>query len=491
MSTPILPNAVWLSGTNENSIPANDNSLRAEILNGLVLSDVVTAQPVSPGDGDIYIIPSGATGSQWSTFTLDDLTIYRDGTWYAYAPVDGVVVNISGGQLQYLGSFGWTPMTALNNPMTTAGDLIVGGVSGTPERLAIGTNGQVLTVSGGAVAWGAGGGGGLTNWTDAVNTSSPNATIPVVSLSATNAATNVDAVVSPKGTGGFALQVADGTTTGGNKRGRRASDFQITRSSAAAVAGADDSFAAGTNNTIASTASNSAVFGSTNNIQSGSTNAFCAGMSNSLGPNANYSAAFGTGHSITARYSGVFGNANTVAEGCFSWGQQCDATANFSAAMGFQTSTRAAYGLWAMASGRFAANGDAQERRGVLRRSTTNATPAVLTSDASAPGADDQFVLPNASAFLIRGDIVARENATGDCKSWEFRVTIKRGANAAATAIVGSAIVTVADADAGAAAWTIGLSADTTNGALSITATGEAAKTIRWVGRVTSVEVAG
>lgn len=90
MSTPILPNAVWLSGTNENSIPANDNSLRAEILNGLVLSDVVTAQPVSPEDGDIYIIPSGATGSQWSTFTLDDLTIYRDGTWYAYAPVDGV-----------------------------------------------------------------------------------------------------------------------------------------------------------------------------------------------------------------------------------------------------------------------------------------------------------------------------------------------------------------------------------------------------------------
>jgi len=41
----------------------------------------------------------------------------------------------------------------MTNPMTTAGDLIVGGVSGAPARLGIGTNGQVLTVSGGAAAW--------------------------------------------------------------------------------------------------------------------------------------------------------------------------------------------------------------------------------------------------------------------------------------------------------------------------------------------------
>jgi|GEM_PF-4696838 len=43
---------------------------------------------------------------------------------------------------------------AFSNPMTTAGDLIVGGTSGAPGRLGIGTDGQVLKVSGGAVAWG-------------------------------------------------------------------------------------------------------------------------------------------------------------------------------------------------------------------------------------------------------------------------------------------------------------------------------------------------
>lgn len=39
------------------------------------------------------------------------------------------------------------------NPMTTAGDIVKGGTSGTPERLAIGSTGQVLTVTAGAPAW--------------------------------------------------------------------------------------------------------------------------------------------------------------------------------------------------------------------------------------------------------------------------------------------------------------------------------------------------
>jgi hypothetical protein len=96
MSTPILPFAVWASGTNQNSIPANDNSLRSEILNGLVISASTTAQPDSPATGDIYIIPTAATGAVWSTLTVGDLVIYSAGTWYAFAPVEGIVVNVAG-----------------------------------------------------------------------------------------------------------------------------------------------------------------------------------------------------------------------------------------------------------------------------------------------------------------------------------------------------------------------------------------------------------
>jgi hypothetical protein len=107
MSTPILPFAVWASGTNQNSIPANDNSLRNQILNGLVIDDATTAQPGSPTAGDIYIIPASATGAQWSTFDEDDLVIFANGTWYAFAPVEGVVVNFDGEQKQWTTVGGW------------------------------------------------------------------------------------------------------------------------------------------------------------------------------------------------------------------------------------------------------------------------------------------------------------------------------------------------------------------------------------------------
>ena len=104
MSTPILPFAVWESGTNQNSIPANDNSLRNQILNGLVISDSTTAQPGSPTEGDIYIITGAATGAQWATFDQFDLAIFDSGTWYAFAPVEGVTVNLAGGLVSWDGA---------------------------------------------------------------------------------------------------------------------------------------------------------------------------------------------------------------------------------------------------------------------------------------------------------------------------------------------------------------------------------------------------
>jgi hypothetical protein len=156
-STPIIPFAVWASGTNQNSIPANDNSLRNEILNGLVISrGVVTAQPVGV-EGAIYILGATHTGSQWASFFPDELVIFSGGTWYAFAPVDGVVVNFDGYQEQFTGSSGWEAISGgggggMTNPMTNAADIIVGGASGTPARLAKGTAFQQLRMNSGATA---------------------------------------------------------------------------------------------------------------------------------------------------------------------------------------------------------------------------------------------------------------------------------------------------------------------------------------------------
>lgn len=102
MSTPILPFAPWLEGTNQNSIPANDNSLRSQILNGLVIG-VANDEAGSDSDGDIYIVGSSPSGA-FASFNEHDLTIFMSGTWYAYAPVDGIVVNQSGVLKRWNGS---------------------------------------------------------------------------------------------------------------------------------------------------------------------------------------------------------------------------------------------------------------------------------------------------------------------------------------------------------------------------------------------------
>ena len=94
MSTPILPFAVWEPGNNQNSIPANDNSLRNQILNGLVIG-VEDDAPGGESDGDIYIVGDTPAGA-FAGFDEFDLTIYMGGTWYAFAPSEGIVVNVAG-----------------------------------------------------------------------------------------------------------------------------------------------------------------------------------------------------------------------------------------------------------------------------------------------------------------------------------------------------------------------------------------------------------
>jgi hypothetical protein len=57
--------------------------------------------------------------------------------------------------------------TSFNNlsPMTTSGDIIYGGASGTGTRLAKGSDGQVLTLASGLPTWAAAGGSSIGAWT--------------------------------------------------------------------------------------------------------------------------------------------------------------------------------------------------------------------------------------------------------------------------------------------------------------------------------------
>lgn len=120
----------------------------------------------------------------------------------------------------------------------------------------------------------------LINWYDSVNTSAPNTTIPAVALVVKNTATNVDAVIQPKGLGGLALNIADNTATGGDKRGTNAIDLQVSRNSSTQVASGFHSFIGGGGLNTANGTGYSSVLNGFNNISSGSYSLIAGGNGN-------------------------------------------------------------------------------------------------------------------------------------------------------------------------------------------------------------------
>jgi hypothetical protein len=322
-------------------------------------------------------------------------------------------------------------------------------------------------------------GNALTNWTEAVNSSAPNATVPVVSLTATNAATNVDAALRVKGTGALLAQVPDNGTSGGSKRGTNAVDLQMSRNAAGQVASGPNAFSGnGKNNTVSGdSAGNGSGSGNTVSQTCGYNGGGIANLvSGVVGANGG-----GSSNTLSGDYSSNPGGTNNTVSGTrasCTGGSDNTSDGQKSRAGGYGAQTRGIDGCDAFASGKpFTNLGDAQKFDLVMGVQTSNGSPANMSVNGAGVGL---VALPNNSDLLVDCQVVARQNTTGDSKSWTFAAHIKRGANAAATSLVAAVTPTVVANAAGAAAWTIAVSADTTNGALNLQVTGEAGKTIRW-----------
>jgi hypothetical protein len=318
----------------------------------------------------------------------------------------------------------------------------------------------------------AGSGSGLTNWTEAVNSSAPNATIPVVSFTVSNAATNVDAAIAPKGTGALVAAPSSGSI---NKRGSNAVDFQMSRSGGTMVASGNWATLVGGNN---NTASGTECFsgGGTTNANSGAQGVLVGGSTNTLSATQGVVCGGNTNNS-SADYGvigGGFGNLASGIHSCIPGGRQA--------------TTRGITGALAHASGRFGTTGDAQAARYVLRRQTTNATTTPLSSDNAVSAAANSIVLPNNSVYVFEVLITAKVTTFGDRATYKITGQVSRNASAAATAIDGTPTVTTITAIGGASAWTVAAVANTTLGSLEIQVTGAAATNINWVARVETVE---
>jgi hypothetical protein len=125
----------------------------------------------------------------------------------------------------------------------------------------------------------------------------------------------------------------------------------------------------------------------------------------------------------------------------------------------------------------------------VLARQTTDATATVLCSNSAAASGTNQIILPNNSAYYFKAKIIAGVTGGGNTASWTFEGAIKRGANAGTTTLVGTPVKTLLAQDSGASTWAITATADTSNGGLAITVTGQASTTIRWVCQIETTEM--
>jgi hypothetical protein len=141
-----------------------------------------------------------------------------------------------------------------------------------------------------------------------------------------------------------------------------------------------------------------------------------------------------------------------------------------------------------ISGGVFNSAGDAQRGNYVLGIGTSDATPAVVSADAGAAAAGNQVVLAGSgTAYAFSGRVIAYADnplASG----WTFEGVIRRATNAASTALVAAVTPTLIAQDAGAAAWAVAVTANTTLGCLTVTVTGAAATTIQWVVSIETTE---
>lgn len=172
--------------------------------------------------------------------------------------------------------------------------------------------------------------------------------------------------------------------------------------------------------------------------------------------------------------------ANAVAIGSGS-----TATADGSLAEG-SGSNATVWGGKVYANGLFATAGDAQSGMYILRSETTNNTATVLFLDGT--GGTQRLVVGNNSVWTFDILVTARRtDATGGGAGYRFVGVIRKDGTSGSTTFVGTPSKTViGETDA---AWDAAVTANTTNGDLRVTVTGQNAKTIRWVAVVQTAEV--
>lgn len=307
------------------------------------------------------------------------------------------------------------------------------------------------------------------NWDQAIYTASPNNSINVVQFAAKGSGTNIGIALTPKGTGYISAQVPDGASSGGNARGARASDFQMSRAAADRVASGADSAAFGSNNAVSG--SHSGSFAANSCTVSGLySSALSAVSSSATGQN---SVVFGEVSQCSGTYSicgGGYGINSGYCSFLFGVGGRVDSGATNSAAFG-----RAAR---AHIRGQFVIGGEGfgatpgENQQHCLQfagKTTTNSEVELLIHGS------DRAVLRSGTIWQGLLFITGSKSDGTSVASYMRQVRIKRVGNT--TSLIGSVNTIGTDEAAGTS---ISVTADDTNESLKVAATGVSGETWRW-----------
>lgn len=308
-----------------------------------------------------------------------------------------------------------------------------------------------------------------------------------VTLSENTTATNSDLVLAPKGTGAFILgPKPDGTGVGGNARGANAVDLQISRgANATRVASGGNSVICGGLQNTASGLYSSVVGGNDNQATSGQ--AFVGGGEGNVASSGAWAAVAG-GAANQARKIGAFvgGGRNNDANGDYSvvaggGGINLGNTvsANQAAILGGFFGLADRLGQQSHANGRFAATGDAQRARFVLRCKTTTNTGVEMALD----GATTYLGIPSGKVIAMTINI-AGISAFGAVAHYVRQYAVRN--------ILGFSTQVYAPVTIGSdnpSGTSIALSANDSDDTMRILVTGTSGVTWRWVATVDAVEI--
>jgi len=282
----------------------------------------------------------------------------------------------------------------------------------------------------------------------------------------------------------------------GNARGANATDFQFVREAVNRVASGTGSFIAGGEHNQVSGANSMAAAGSHNEVSgqfclaSGEHNEITGNHSSAFGDlhvvSGNKSTAYGSSHIISAETAYAEGDGNIVSGvSAHAEGSLNECAGDYSHAEGCNAKTYNIY-QHAKASCGFSNPGElgeAQYTNIIARKETEDNTPFMLLV-----GEEGYVNLAANKMNTFRVLVVAASDGNTEGAAYEFKGLIKKDATSASTAVIGSVTKTVIAESV--SAWDAAVTADTTNGALAITVTGEAEKVVRWVAFIELVEVA-